>query len=62
MMLDYRAVMIEDANAARSDEAHVAALTTFALVFGDLLSTDEAIEILKRPSVFTNGETPSSTI
>jgi ureidoacrylate peracid hydrolase len=48
MMLDYRAVMIEDGNAARSDEAHVAALTTFAAVFGDLLSTDEAIGILKR--------------
>ena len=46
MMRDYRAVLIDDANAARSDEAHVSALTTFASVFGDVLSTDEMIETM----------------
>ena len=46
MMRDYRATLIDDANAARTDEAHVAALTTFASVFGDVLSTDEAIAAL----------------
>ena len=46
-MLDYRAVMIEDANAARSDEAHVAALSTFMSVFGDVLTTREAIGLIE---------------
>jgi len=48
MMLDYRAVMIEDANAARSDEAHVAALSTFMSVFGDVLTTSEAIDLIEK--------------
>lgn len=48
MMLDYRATLIDDANAAHTDEAHVAALTTFASVFGDVISTDEAIVELIR--------------
>ena len=43
MMLDYRATLLDDANAAHTDEAHVAALTTFASVFGDVISTEEAI-------------------
>ena len=47
MMLDYRAALIDDANAAHTDEAHVAALTTFASVFGDVLTTDEAIAALR---------------
>tara|TARA_B100001167_G_C16688129_1_gene265617 strand:- start:15 stop:698 length:684 start_codon:yes stop_codon:yes gene_type:complete len=47
MMLDYRAVMVEDANAARSDEAHVGALSTFLSVFGDVLTTREAIGVLQ---------------
>ncbi len=49
MMLDYRSVMIEDANAARSDEAHVGALTTFMSVFGDVITTREAIDLLGDP-------------
>ncbi|MDG2111352.1 MAG: cysteine hydrolase [Actinomycetota bacterium] len=48
MMLDYRAVLVDDANAARTDEAHVAALTTFASVFGDVMSTDEAIGAMRQ--------------
>jgi len=47
MMLDYRAVMVEDANAARSDEAHVGALSTFMSVFGDVLTTREVIGALQ---------------
>jgi ureidoacrylate peracid hydrolase len=46
MMLDYRATLIDDANAAHTDEAHVAALTTFASVFGDVISTDDAVAAL----------------
>lgn len=48
MMRDYRAVLVDDANAARSDEAHISALTTFASVFGDVMSTDEAVMALHR--------------
>ena len=50
MMLDYRAILIDDANAAHTDEAHVAALTTFASVFGDVIATDEACAELTRHS------------
>jgi len=39
--------MVEDANAARSDEAHVGALSTFLSVFGDVLTTREAIGVLQ---------------
>ena len=43
MMLDYRATLVDDANAAHTDDAHIAALTTFASVFGDVISTDEVL-------------------
>jgi ureidoacrylate peracid hydrolase len=49
MMLDYRATLVDDANAAHTDETHVAALTTFATVFGDVISTDDAIAELAGP-------------
>lgn len=48
MMLDYRAVMVSDCNAARFPEDHAAGLTTFFQSFGDVYTTDEAIEVLKR--------------
>jgi ureidoacrylate peracid hydrolase len=43
MMRDFRTVMIEDANAAREEDDHRAGLSTFAQVFGAVMSTDEAI-------------------
>jgi ureidoacrylate peracid hydrolase len=46
MMLDYRTIMIEDACAARSDESHVAALTSFASVFGDVRRSVEIVDVL----------------
>lgn len=42
MMRNFRAVMISDANAARTDEAHNAALTNFYLSFGDVMTAAEA--------------------
>lgn len=48
MMRDYRAILVDDANAARSEEAHVSALTTFASVFGDVVSTDEVVDAFGR--------------
>jgi ureidoacrylate peracid hydrolase len=41
MMRDFRCIIIEDANAARSDEEHVAGLMTVARVFGDVMTSSE---------------------
>ena len=49
MMRDFRCIMIEDANAARSDEEHIAGLMTVARVFGDVMTTAEFLEKFKSP-------------
>jgi nicotinamidase-related amidase len=46
MMLDYRVVMVADANGARYDDDHLAGLTSFYQSFGDVRNTDEVIEQL----------------
>lgn len=46
MMLDYKVVMVEDANAARYDEDHLAGLTSFYQSFGDVKTTDDAIAMI----------------
>jgi isochorismate hydrolase len=46
MMLDYRVVMVSDANAARYDEDHNVGFTTVYQSFGDVLSTDEVLNDL----------------
>jgi ureidoacrylate peracid hydrolase len=48
MMRNFKVVMITDGNAANSDEDHNAALNNFYLTFGDIMSTDFAIECLRR--------------
>jgi ureidoacrylate peracid hydrolase len=48
MMRNFKAIMVTDGNAAFSDEEHNAALTSFYLVFGDIMSTDKLIERLSR--------------
>ena len=48
MMLNFRTVMITDGNAANTDEDHNAALSNFYLTFGDIMSTDFAIDCLRR--------------
>lgn len=59
MMLDYRTIMIEDACAARSDESHIAALTSFASVFGDVRRSAEIVEVLgSAPSASSHAPTP----
>ncbi|WP_146620134.1 cysteine hydrolase [Acuticoccus sediminis] len=45
-MTDFRTIMVEDANAARTDEAHIAALTTFLQAFGDVRRTDDVLAML----------------
>lgn len=46
-MTDFRTIMVEDANAARTDAAHLGALTTFLQSFGDVRRIDEVIGLLK---------------
>ena len=43
MLLDYKVIMLSDGNATLSDEEHTGALNTFAMFFGDVMSTDEVI-------------------
>jgi len=50
MMLDYRVVMVADANGARYDDDHLAGLTSFYQSFGDVRTTAEVIDDLLRPS------------
>ena len=47
MMLDYHVAMVSDANAARYDEDHNIGFTTVFQSFGDVLSTDEMIDMLR---------------
>jgi len=48
MMRNFRAIMVTDANAAFTDDEHNAALTSFYLVFGDIMSTELVIDRLAR--------------
>ena len=46
MMIGYRAVMVSDANASRTDEDHVAGLMSIYQCFGDVRTTDEVLDEL----------------
>jgi ureidoacrylate peracid hydrolase len=48
MMLNFKSIMVTDGNAAVTDEDHNASLAGFYLIFGDIMSTDFAIDCLKR--------------
>ena len=43
MMLNYKTIMVSDANAAATDEEHNATLANILRIFGDVMSTDEVI-------------------
>jgi ureidoacrylate peracid hydrolase len=43
MMLDYRVIMLSDANATWTEEEHAATLNSFMLYFGDVMTADDAI-------------------
>lgn len=47
VMTDFKTIMVEDANATRTDDAHIAALTTFLQSFGDVRTTDDIVTLLK---------------
>lgn len=46
MQLGYKTIMVSDANAARSDAEHQAALLTFVASFGDVRTTDDIIALI----------------
>ena len=46
-MMDFKTFMVSDANAAITDDAHVATLTSFIGSFGDVRSTDEMVSMLE---------------
>lgn len=48
MMLNFKTIMVTDANAAMSDEDHNASLRAFYLTFGDIMSTDMLVARLTR--------------
>ncbi len=48
MMLNFRTIMVADANAAMTDAEHNAALISFYLAFGDVQTADEIIATLAR--------------
>jgi len=50
MMLEYRVIMLSDANATWTDEEHTATLNNFILFFGDVMTADEAIGRLQKNS------------
>jgi len=47
MQLDYNVVMVEDCNAALSDEEHRSALENVIQQFGDVMTVDEVVAVLK---------------
>lgn len=48
MMLNFKTIMVSDANAAMTDEEHNAALATFYTTFGDVMDTDYLITCLRK--------------
>ena len=51
MMMNYRCIMVSDANATRTDEEHNATLATVAVIFGDVRTTEEVVALLNaRPN------------
>ena len=45
--MDFKVVMVDDCNAALSDDEHLATLESMIQQFGDVLTADEVISILK---------------
>ncbi len=48
MMGDFKTIMVSDANAARSDAEHLAALVTVVQFFADVRSTDDVVAMLQQ--------------
>jgi ureidoacrylate peracid hydrolase len=48
MMDGFKTIVVSDANAARSDAEHTASLATIVQFFGDVRSTAEVMELLRK--------------
>lgn len=48
MMMNFRTIMVSDANAARIEEHHLATLNNVFETFGDVRTADETIDLLHR--------------
>jgi ureidoacrylate peracid hydrolase len=48
MMLNFKTIMVTDGNAAMTDEEHNASLIAFYQMFGDIMSTEKLIGLLRR--------------
>ena len=46
MMMDYKVIMVSDANAARFEDDHNVGFTTVYQSFGDVLTTNQVIDDL----------------
>ncbi len=54
MMMNYKCIMVSDANATRTDEEHNATLATVAVIFGDGRTTDDLVALVHaRPTAST---------
>ena len=50
MMMDFKVVMMSDCCAALSDDEHRSALENIIQQFGDVMTTEEVLERLRRQS------------
>jgi ureidoacrylate peracid hydrolase len=48
VMLDFKTIMVADANATRSDQEHASELVAFIQSFGDVRTTDDVIELIDK--------------
>ena len=62
MMLNFKTIMVTDANAANTDEEHNASLINFYLTFGDIMDTDMVIACLQRNAAAALAATPAAAL
>jgi len=55
MQLGYKTIMVSDANAARSDAEHQAALLTFMASFGDVRTTADMVRLIREGAARAGG-------
>jgi ureidoacrylate peracid hydrolase len=62
MMLNFKTIMVTDANAATTDADHAASLIAFYLTFGDIMATDMLIGCLERNAGRTGASSPDGAL
>jgi ureidoacrylate peracid hydrolase len=61
MMLNYRVMMIDDANATFSPQAHRASLDNIMTFFGDVCSTDQVLAMITRSNAGSPVTSPATS-